>query len=169
MVSGKDINNRKVLVLHQNDELKIISLQNSIQDFIKKTLGKLQCIKVFPVYPLWGVMEEPPTEDSKVFLKNVVELNAGSLFIKGNSVFLSVLLTVVNAGSEIKVFTVNFEILRVTGSFMQNLSVSEILNSIDLSDFETKMSFKIFRIAEAHFNEQNREYFLTDSEWKKIC
>lgn len=166
MFSEGNFKQKKVLVLHPNDELKLISLQSGIKNCIKNSVKDCS---VFSVYPLWGLLEEQNESSFKEILKNVISLKAENIYFKGNTVCLSVSFTFADNNSE-NTFKADFQLVKFFPKKQD--SVIQEIKELNLNQFYievSKMNIKIFRIAEAHFNRSNNEYFLTDSEWKKIC
>jgi len=135
--------NKKVLVLHQSDELKLIALQKDL------SLLLCNCPGVFKKYPLWAEVPEC------ISVKNISGIHTENIFTEKEGVFISVKINFQD-GNEIKS---HFQLF----VFTENSAKPENAEKIE-KDFV--LECKIFRIAEGCF-EGNR-FWLTDSLWKKI-
>lgn len=145
------VKTNKVLVLHQSDELKVIASQNKILDFFtaNKISSENKKSKVIKTYPLWASFDDDFSEN---FSGKVSSLSLANACVqnKGFHLFFVV------SDSQGKVFQADMEIIR-------------FMNDVSDFDFELpELKCRVFRISEAHFNQSNRSYFLTDSKWVKL-
>lgn len=162
---------KKVLVLHPNDEQKIIRLQEEIEEAVKNWLCESDTaigVKIFRHFPLWcetgGFEDEFSDEDFNS--ESVNKRIAGG--INGVRIFKPEFF---GEGNKIENVSANVEIVlenkKIVKTKLILLTFSDkIENEIDivLPDFE--MELKIFRIGDATF-EENR-YFITDGVWRKL-
>lgn len=139
------LKNKKVLVLHQSDELKVISLQDKIAEYFSGNSD----FRILKIYPLWGCFSEEISED---FLSKVLELGVKKISFREKSVFLQFSMK----DSENNEITSDMEIVRFSKK------------SPEVSFELPELRCRVFRIVRAHFNESDRSYYLTDSRWVKL-
>ena len=145
----------KVLILHPNDELKLIKLQEEILSSCK-TGGK----KIFKSFPLWcklNAFEEKIFENLCAKSNKEISSEITSVTISSPCVSESVFLPLEISFSDGNKLSLKIDLLL----FEDNKT--EFENFI-LPEFFCKI--KIFRIGDAIF--EGNTYYLQDSVWRKI-
>lgn len=137
------MSNKRVLVLHQSDELKVIEFQTNLQKKFEAE-GK----KVLKTYPLFAFFEEEVTDED---LKLIESVTIKAPEQEGNYLYLPV--CVFDGEREI-IGKIRFLFLCDKTEFIP-----------DCFPF-VEIKSRIFRFA--FFHQEENSYWLTDSRWKKL-
>lgn len=142
----REMKSNKVLVLHPNDELKLIGLQ----DKLRAERNQEENCFLLKIFPLWS---EPLSEEiiDAAKDKRILKLSVSGPICKDGEVYCPL----------------SFLFLKSDGSCTSAESRIIILKgncNPEISGFD--FSPRVFRIAEKH--EEGNRYWLTDSVWQKL-